>query len=203
MPTPDETFDLLADAAGVRYPQPERENRGLCPAHDDHNNPGLVFKISPTTGNLLTHCFAQECSVDDIAAAIGTTTSAFFKGGSKGGTRIPIEWHYLPFLELLKMLPLGYSWEEQIEAIFRTLDVDIDNDIRCLSLPYHEVPFTVARDVLLYTYCLPHWKESIEAWTGPEGLGYADKHMRTIAQLNGETKTNDLSQESPIPGGTT
>jgi hypothetical protein len=202
MPTPDDTFDLLADAAGVRYPQPERENRGLCPAHDDHNNPGLVFKISPTTGNLLAHCFAQECSVEDIATSIGVGASAFFVGGS-GTIRVPVEWTYLPFLELLKMLPLGYSWDEQIEAVFRTLDVDLDNDIRCLNLPYHEVPWTVARDVLLYTYCLPHWKASAESWWGDEGLGYADKAMRAIAHLSGETKTNDLTQESPIPGATT
>jgi len=198
---PDEAFDILADAADVRYPQPDRENRGLCPAHDDHNNPGLVFRISPTTDNLVVHCFAQECSAEDIATAIGVPLGAFFAGGSRGRITVPIQWEYTNFLELLKLLPLGYSWDEQVEAVFRTLDVDIDNDINCLMMPFHDVPFTVARDVLLYTYALPDFQASGEQWWSEEGTGYADKAMRALAQLSRDTRTNDLSQESPIPGG--
>lgn len=198
---PDEAFDILADAAGVRYPVPSMENRGLCPAHDDRNNPGLVFRISPTTDNLVVHCFARECSVEDIATSIGVPLGAFFAGSTSPGQIKPrVEWKYTPFLELLKLLPLDYSWDEQVEAVFRTLDTDIDNDIRCLMLPFHEVPFSVARDVLLYTYVLPDFQSSGELWWDNEGTGYGDKAMRALAQLSRDTRTNSLSQgESTIP----
>lgn len=200
MPTPEETFDLLAAAADVRYPYPDRENRGLCPAHDDHNNPGLVFRISATTGNLITHCFARECTAEDIATSIGVTLASFFPGNTSPGQIKPqIEWHYTPTLELLKLLPLGYSWDEQIEAVFRTLDVDIGNDIRALGLPFHEVPFIVMRDVLLYTFVQPHWEATGADWWNSEHTGYSDQAMRALGQLSRDTRTNNLSQESTIP----
>lgn len=198
MPTTEETFDLLADAAQVRYPTPDRENRGLCPAHDDHNNPGLVFRISATTGNLVVHCFAQECSAEDIAAAIGVPLGSFFPGNKAPGQIKPsIVWKYVPVLELLKLLPLGYSWEEQMEAVFRTMEADYD--VGCLSLPFHEVPFTIMRDVLLYTYVEPHWREADTEWWNDEHTGYSDQAMKMLGQLSRDTRTNNLSQQSTIP----
>jgi hypothetical protein len=198
LPDIDTTFDLLADAAGVRYPDPDRENRGLCPAHDDHNNPGLVFRISPTTGNIIVHCFARECSAEDIATSIGVPLTAFFPGNtSPGQVRPTIIWKYTPVLELLKLLPLGYSWEDQIEAVFRTMEAD--EDTGCLGLPFHEVPFTVMRDVLLFAYTEPDWRESGAEWWNNERTGYSDQAMRALSQLSRETRTNDLSQESTIP----
>ena len=190
--TVEDTFDILAEAADVRYATPERENKGLCPAHDDHNNPGLAFTISATTGNLLTHCFAQDCLPADVAAAIGVPLSAFFPGSSlkPGQVRPKVGWQYLNVLEVLKLMPLGYSWDEQIEAVFRTLDTDRDIDM--LMLPYHEVPYHIMRDVYLYAWCLPHWEALNVVWWTYERDGYADQGMKMVRRLSQSNRTSDL-----------
>ena len=197
--TVEDTFNLLADAADVRYPTPERENKGLCPAHDDHNNPGLAFTISATTGNLIVHCFARECSLEDIATSIGVHPSAFFRNTKGMGQPIHsgIEWSYSNVLELLKMLPLNYSWEEQQEAVFCIIQAaqDMSPGSFDFESPYHEIPYVIMRDVLLYAYCEQHWlpfaREDVD-WINKERTGYADKMMRLIRSLSQETRTGEI-----------
>ena len=196
--TVEDTFNLLADAANVRYPQPERQNKGLCPAHDDHNNPGLAFTISATTGNLLAYCFARECDPVDIATAIGVPFSAFFRDSKGVGERIQsgIKWTYPDTLSLMEMLPLNYSWEEQQDAVFRVLNGcrEMGGDVWECEKPYHEVPYHIMRDVLIHNYCEQDWlTKDGEDWTNYEGTGYADKHIKLIRQLSQEARTNNAT----------
>jgi len=196
----ESAFDILADAAQVRYPDPNRNNRGLCPAHDDHNNPGLVFKISET-GNLVVHCFAQQCTVTDIAASIGLSVSDFFPGQRRPGqVYVPIEWSYPSALELLKALNLGYSWDEQVEAVFRTLEADEDIGYLFDNAPFHVVPFTIMRDVYLYNYVEPHWRATNTPWYTKEHDGYSDQAMRRLGKMSQQLKTNNLTRKAGSDG---
>ena len=191
--TVEQAFNLLAEAADVRYPHPDRQNKGFCPGHDDHNNPGLAFTISDTTGNLLVHCFARECDPADVATAIGLPLSAFFRDSKGIGERIEtgITWTYPNVLELMKMLPLNYSWEEQQEAVFRVLAAcqEMGGDVWECEKPYHEVPYHIMRDVLIYNYCEQDWLTTKgEDWMNGEGTGYADKRIRLVRTLSQEAR---------------
>lgn len=123
--TPEDALYILADAAGVRNPHPDRDNRGLCPAHGDQHNPALVFKLGDT-GNLVLYCHAQHCTVDKIAAAVGLSTASFF--ADRGGhftEPVVVEWVHRPILDLLKMVPFDYDHDTMVECVMRTLDLDL------------------------------------------------------------------------------
>jgi hypothetical protein len=190
--TPLGAFDALADVAGVRHPQPHRQNKGLCPAHDDHNNPGLSFTLSATTGNLLVHCFARECSPVDIAASIGLPLSAFFTGSQVSGS-IPsrITWRYPSILDLLRLMPIGYSWEKQRDSVFDVIEAcnKMGDGTYDFDSPYHELPYIVARDVIVYAYLRRHWEMKGE----PPWPEYGDQAMRLIRRLSLDNKTNDVT----------
>jgi hypothetical protein len=196
--TVETTFDLLADAAQVRYPNPDRENRGLCPAHGDENNPGLVFTISDTTGNLIAHCFAQHCSIDNLADAIGVPRRAFFaNSGSyeRHAKHIPINWKEPSFLELLKLLPLGMSWQQTNDAIMRCLDyahfTPIDNDTITTDLPLREHPL-----VTRLTY-LSLWCEDVVG--DHDWAELSDRLLSMMMNLNRDHRTSELAPASAIP----
>jgi hypothetical protein len=196
--TTEATFDLLADAAGVRHPNPDRENRGLCPAHSDHNNPGLVFRISEDTGNLIVHCFAQHCSLDDLADSIGTSPSAFFKDGraSRFAIQPRVEWVEPSVLELLKLLPLGMSWGEQVEAVFRVLDSAYhsgiqDDDTLDIDQPLKEMPL-VSRQAYLRLWLG-------DGFDGDNWHEVEDALLSKLMKLNRTHRTNKLSTGSAIP----
>jgi hypothetical protein len=134
--------------------------------------------------------------------SIGVTPAAFFVG--QGGHRIDsgIVVRYESTLELLKLLPLNYSWDEQQEAVFRVLaacvtmtegNEDEDATWEC-EKPYHDVTYPVMRDVLLYEWCLPHWTKTREKWITKDRTGYADGAMRLIRQLSKETRRNNVTE---------
>ena len=124
--TPEDTFTVLADAAQVRYPHPDRDNRGLCPAHSDEHNPALVFKIGDT-GHLIAYCHSQHCTIEQLAASIGVETRAFFAGGDGSfAERVVVDWQHKPVLDLLKLMPMEYDHDTLVECVFRTLDCDLD-----------------------------------------------------------------------------
>ena len=192
----EDTFNLLADAAGVRNPYPERENRGLCPAHGDHNNPALVFRIADS-GKLVAHCFAQGCTLADIAESIGVHESAFFPGGgSRFAKPVPREFNEPSLLELLKLLPLGMSHEEREEAVFRCLDDAyatgvIDDNTIDLEQPMRELPTST---VLSYAYLFTQDALADERWGDVE-----DAIIQNLRQLNRIHRTNKLSSGSAAP----
>ncbi len=193
--TTEGTFDILADAAGCQYPNPDRESRGLCPAHADENNPGLVFRISEDTGNLVVHCFARHCTLDDIADSIGVPTSAFFKGGSsnKWNTRVHAEWKEPSALELFKQLGplLGMDTEEQHEAVFNLLDSAFDNGATC---PKHDT-FDIEqplREMSTNTILAYLW-EYAKGWLNPDKYNWhevSDTLLSYLRQLNREQRYN-------------
>ena len=197
--TVEGTFDTLADAASVRYPNPDRENRGLCPAHDDQNNPGLVFRISEDTGNLIVHCFAQGCAIDDIASSIGVHTTAFFKDGRSSTFAIQprTEWREPSTLDLLKLLPLGMSFDQQVEAVFRVLDcaylLPIDNDTIDLEAPIRGMTL-VTRQTYLRLWCEDIYDPDTTNWHELE-----DVLLSKMMELNRAHRTNKLSTDSAIP----
>jgi hypothetical protein len=208
--TVEGTFDTLADAAGCRYPNPDRENRGLCPAHDDHNNPGLVFRISESTGNLIVHCFAQHCSLDDIADSIGVSPSTFFKDGrtSRFATHTRAEWEEPSVLKLLKLLPLGMSFDQQVEAVFRVLDSSYHHPLGYDDIAYQqpikegtidlELPLKhmnlVTRQTYLRLWCEDVYEPSEHNWKELE-----DRLLRFLMELNRAHRVNLLSTDSAIP----
>ena len=198
--TVEGTFDTLADAASVRYPNPDRENRGLCPAHDDHNNPGLVFRISEDTGNLIVHCFAQHCSLDDIADSIGVPPTAFFKGGrtSRFAVQPRVEWVEPTVLDLLKLLPLGMSFDEQRDAVFRVLDSAyhsgvLDNDTIDIEQPLKAMNL-VTRQAYLRLWMDDAYVPDEHNWRSIE-----DALLSQLMRLNRAHRTNKLSTGSAIP----
>lgn len=194
--TVEDTFDLLADAAGVRNPYPERENRGLCPAHGDHNNPALVFRIADS-GKLVTHCFAQSCSLADIAESIGVHESAFFPGGgSRFSQPVPREFDEPSLLAILKLLPLGMSFEEQGAAVFRCLESAyatgvIDDNTIDIEQPMRELD---TNTVLAYAYLWTQDALHDERWGDVE-----DAIIQNLRQLNRMHRTNKLSTGSAAP----
>ena len=190
--TPEDTFDLLAEAAGVRHPTPYRDNRGLCPAHGDMNNPALVFKIGDT-GHLIAYCHSQGCTLQQLADSIGVETAAFFAGGSgsRFAKRGPIEWEEQSFLELLKLLPFGYDFDTTVECVFKTLDSDIEYATRPLRDIYKVELMNV-----------------IGIWLDAKGYDFAengdwwdahDQTLHMLHELNRDTRTSGFEQESAIP----
>ncbi len=195
--TVEPTFDLLAEAAGCRHPNPERENRGLCPAHGDHNNPGLVFRIADS-GKLITHCFSQACTPEDIADSIGVPISAFFPGGSisRFAVKVPAVYVEPSLLELLKLVPLGLSFDEQQAAVFRCLDSGyhsgvMDDDTLDIEQPMRELP-----TVSLMAY-IRMWVEDILGNRNFHDV--ADAVLSTLRKLNRSERTHQLSTGSAIP----
>lgn len=192
------TFDLLADAAGVRHPNPERENRGLCPAHLDSHNPALVFRIADS-GKLVTHCFAQGCTVEDLAAAIGVPVAAFFPEGWSGRVRVPTEYVEPSLLDLLKLLPLTYSFDEQVDAVFRVLNVAydigvIDNDTIDVEQPMRSLPLIVVENYV-WQWCRG-WYEYEDHGPWPEVF---DSILSFMRALNRERRTHAMSTTPAIP----
>jgi hypothetical protein len=198
--TVEGTFDTLADAAGCRYPNPDRENRGLCPAHDDQNNPGLVFRISESTGNLIVHCFAQHCSLGYIADSIGVSPSAFFKDGRgwKFATLTRPVWEEPSVLKLLGLLPLGMSSTQRLEAVFRVIDSAyrsgmLDNDTLDIEQSLKEMDL-VTRQTYLRLWCEDIYEPSEHNWKELE-----DRLLRFLLELNRSHRVNLLSTDSAIP----
>ena len=188
MITPEDAFWLLADASEARNANPYRETRGRCPAHGDHD-PGLTFRLSEE-GNLLVHCFAQYCTNQAIADAIGVSVGAFFvRGGhSKFATRIPMEWAEMSVLEVAKMVPFGYDFDTRNECVMRTLEN---------GLEYAEVGISTLtnteRHLLAVIWLSPGFKQSME-WHEAEGMFWSAMH-----ELNRDTRTSTLAPVSAIP----
>lgn len=196
------TFDTLADAAECRYPNPDRENRGLCPAHADENNPGLVFRISDDTGNLVVHCFARNCTIEDIADSIGLPTTAFFKDGktSKFAITHKPEWEEPSVLELLKLIPLGMSFDQQVDAIFRVLESAFHSGVVCprhdildIEQPLRHMTLTT-RIAYLSLWMEDTYKPDAHDWKEVE-----DMLLSQLMKLNRAHRTNKLSSGSAIP----
>ena len=189
--TPEDTFDLLAEASGVRHPNPYRDNRGLCPAHGDMNNPALVFRIGDT-GHLIAYCHSQGCSLQDLANSIGVDTAAFFtgSGGSRFSKHIPIEWTELSILELMKLVPFGYDFDTQVECVFRMLDSDLD---------YSERPL---RDIYKgeLTNIISIWLEpTYDHATHGDWWVWYEKTLKTLHELNRDTRIDPEAMVGAIP----
>lgn len=189
--TPEDTFDLLADAAGVHHPNPYRDNRGLCPAHGDMNNPALVFKIGDT-GHLIAYCHSQHCTLQALADSIGVETAAFFAGntGSRFSKHIPIEWQEQSVLELLKLVPFGYDFDTQVECVMRTLESDIDYATRPLRDIYKGELMNV----------ISIWLEPVfDPDTHGNWWDWYDKTLKALHDYNRDTRISGFEQESAIP----
>jgi len=188
MVTPEEAFWLLVDASEARNPSPYHETRGKCPAHGDHD-PGLTFRLSDD-GNLLVHCFAQYCTNQAIADAIGVSVGAFFvKGGRHTFAQAtPIDWAELSVLELAKMIPFGYDFDTQVECVFNTLSN---------GLHYAEVNIkamtNTERHWLAWVWCDPGFKAGMD-WSEVEATFWTMMH-----ELNRDTRTSALAPASAIP----
>ena len=192
------TFDLLAEAADVRHPNPERENRGLCPAHGDVNNPGLVFRIADS-GKLVTHCFAQDCTPEDIADSIGVNLGAFFPdGGGQFAIKPKREFIEPSLLDLLKLLPINLSFDQQQDSVFRCLESAyragvIDNDTIDVEQPMRELPLNT---VLTYVWL---WVEDIFEERTNDWHDVSDTIISNLRRLNRSNRTHKLSSGSAIP----
>ncbi len=191
---PEDTFEVLADAAQVRYPNPHRDNKGLCPAHGDRHNPGLSFSISNTSGNLIAYCHSQQCTLQSIADAIGVDTQAFFAGG--GGNRfssyVPIVWSESPVLEIMKLIPFGYDFDTTVECVFDTLDSDLGYAERGLSKIYKTELTSLIGIWLKPVYS---HAEHGDWWE------WFDKTLRMMHQLNRSTRIDEAVPVSAIPRG--
>lgn len=195
--TVEEVFDLLADAAQTRYPNPERENRGLCPAHGDTNNPGLVYRIADS-GKLITHCFSQGCTPQDIADSIGVPLSAFFPDGGSGMVRPRPEYVEPSLLELLKALPLGMSLEEQEQAVFRCLESAYatgvtGNDTLDIEQPIREL---ATNRVMSYLWL---WLQDGYDPDRHDWRELSDKTTGWLRDLNRQTRRHLKSSGNAIP----
>jgi hypothetical protein len=189
--TPEQAFDLLAQAAQVRYPHPDRDNRGLCPAHSDQHNPALVFKIGDT-GNLVAYCHSQHCSIEQLANAIGVSTSAFFAGGGTFTTSVKVDWQHKPVLDLLKLMPMEYDHDTLVECVFRTLDHDLDYATRPITSLYKTELLMLGGIWLEPGYrheTHGDWWDIYHVWLGQ------------MHQLDRETRTDPDAMVSAIPRG--
>jgi len=189
--TPEDTFDLLADASGVRHPNPDRDNRGLCPAHGDTSNPALVFKIGET-GHLIAFCHSQGCTLDALALSIGVETAAFFAGSTGGrfATRVPVEWQEQSVLDLLKLMPFGYDWDTKVECVFATLESDIEYATR----PLRDI-YKGELQNIVGIWLDPMYDHA----THGDWWDWYDKTVRALSDLNKDTRTSGFEQESAIP----
>ena len=189
--TPEDTFLLLAEAAGVHHPNPYRDNRGLCPAHGDRNNPALVFKIGDT-GHLVAYCHAQRCTLQQLADSIGVEVSAFFAGntGSRFAKHIPIEWAEQSFLELLKLIPFGYDFDTTVECVFETLEADMSFSTR----PLKDI-LKVELNAIIGIWLAPMYDyETHGNW-----WEWHDKTLRTLHELNKDTRTDPAAMVNATP----
>ncbi len=195
--TTEEAFDILAEAANSRYADPDRENRGLCPAHHDVNNPGLVFRISDE-GKLLAHCFARHCTIDDIAESIGVSISAFFPGRRGLFARKPESLLIWPStLACLELLPLGYD-----DATVQRKRLFLINDFpEEMAKPPREIPYFELRDVFVWSWSWDWWVKHEVDWATPDHRGYGDKAVTFVMKKAKELRYNVLAQESAIPKG--
>lgn len=190
--TPEQAFQLLADASGVHHPHPDRENRGLCPAHGDQHNPALVFRVGDT-GNLVAYCHSQHCSIERLAQAIGVTVGSFFVGGGRRyATPITVDWQHKPVLELLKMVPFEYDFDTTVECVFRTLDID---------LSYAETPLRNLTKTELFTLG-GIWLEPGYSY-GSHGDWWDVYHvwLSKMHSLDRETRIDPHAQVSAVPHG--
>lgn len=195
--TVEQAFDILADAAGVRHPNPERSNRGLCPAHMDSHNPGLVFMIADS-GKLVAHCFAQHCTIDDIADAIGVPVGAFFPDGSAARLRAPATFTEMTLLELLKLLPLGMSFEQITRSVFRVLEAAFVGGIMEDGTLDIERPMRDLDNNALDAY-LWLWAEEVVEPERHDWREVSDSLLSMLRQLNRNTRRHTLSSGDAIP----
>ena len=188
---PEATFHLLAEAAGVHHPNPYRDNRGLCPAHGDRNNPALVFKIGDT-GHLVAYCHAQGCTLQQLADSIGVETSAFFAGnhGSRFAKHTPIKWEEQSFLELLKLVPFGYDFDTQVECVFETIEADMSFSTR----PLKDI-LKVELNAIIGIWLAPMYDYN----THGNWWDWHDKTLRTLHALNKDTRTDPAAVVGAIP----
>lgn len=63
--------DVLARFRVQKYASRGRDNRCICPVHDDRTG-SLMIKVDDSSGKILIHCHAG-CPVDDICKAAGIT----------------------------------------------------------------------------------------------------------------------------------
>ena len=194
MVTVEEAFWLLADASGARSPNPDRETRGNCPAHGDHD-PGLSFRIGEN-GNLLMHCFAQTCTMQRIADSLGISMSSFFPAGGHrtGKYTYLMEWQELSVLELFKLVPLNYDFDTQVECVMQTLDSD---------LTYSERGMSELFKTELTNLCSIWLEPAFDYKTHGDWNEVAATLVRTLYNLNRDTRTSPLQPESALPRGTT
>jgi len=178
----NDTFELLAQAAQCRHPVPEKENRGLCPAHEDRRNPALVFTFNEDRTRLLVHCFARECSLDDVARAIGVHPASFFvrSGKPKGDIPARPRWRYLPFVELIKLLPLPRHFDDEVEAVFNVMETL--GDLRW-DAPMRDLPRTTI-DACIWFYIESEFKE------GDNWYEIRDQAYSLLRQWDLEQRTN-------------
>ena len=190
--TVEEAFWLLADASGARSPNPDRETRGNCPAHGDHD-PGLSFRIGEN-GNLLMHCFAQTCTMQRIADSLGISMSSFFPAGGHrtGKYSYSIEWSEQPVLELLKLVPFGYDFDTQVELVMQTLHSDLTYAERGLSELF-KTELTVLCSIWL--------DPSFDYKTHGDWNEVAATLVRTLYNLNRDTRVDPEVGTPSIPRG--
>ncbi len=189
---PEDTFQVLADAAHVRSPSYNGDNRGLCPAHGDRNNPGLSFRISNDTGNLIAYCHSRNCTLQSLADAIGVEMGAFFvgSGGTRFSTYVPITWTEMPVLELLKLAPLGYDFDTTVECVFETLQSELEYAERGLSDMTHTELLMLA-GIWLH----PGYQDGTNWWD------WYKKFIDLLFKLNRDTRVDKAAPVSAIPKG--
>jgi len=156
------------------------------------NNPGLSFRISNESGNLIAYCFSQNCTLQSIADSIKVEQSAFFVGGgSRFGTHVPIIWTEQPVLDVMKLLPLEYDWDTQVELVFQTLDLDLEYADQGLS----EMTKTDLY-ALVHIWLGPGYRPEMGDW-----WEYYDRIVRLMHELNRDTRTDANADVAAIPRG--
>jgi hypothetical protein len=93
----DTLLDRLASVQKIRA----NAWKSRCPAH---NGDGKSLAITyADDGRILIHCFAHECDVSDILAAIGMTTSDLFPDRLPERQYAPMR-HGLPAIDVLRVM---------------------------------------------------------------------------------------------------
>ena len=186
--TLEDTFELLAEAADCRYPMPDRENRGLCPAHGDRFNPGLVFRINEDHDKIIVHCFSRECGLEEIATAIGLRPSDFFVSSRRrpGQLRPKPQWKYLPFVELVKLLPISRHFDDEVTAVFNVLEV-LDLSGLDLDCPMRGMPKTTL-EAAMWGYLSSEFDPDKHDW-----FGIQDTAMRHLRNFDLQERVNEIT----------
>jgi hypothetical protein len=81
-------WDAL-EAHGCRPHGREYEFRARCPAHDGDNPTALSVGVG-ADGRAVLWCFAHECDVEAITAALGLSVADLFPDGHRNGYRRPL-----------------------------------------------------------------------------------------------------------------